>query len=270
MFLVVVLFWACSCEPEISAPDAGPVEDLDTGEDSGGDSGTLDAGDGGVTAEDAGDEEQDSSPEPGDVEDVGEGGDAEADVGPGDLCENPARQPPPGWTRLATGDLSCEFTQQGWNSSADCTEFEGIWPAPFMEMGQLSRHLGIRSDHGRDYLAIRFSTEGMDDDHTGAFSLNVSTWLRSRRKIITVSPCPGDFDQESNLAETGCYMESLVQHVRLGGIDSNRPCKLESGREYYLNILYTDSPLGTPAEELGPHPDCVDATQACGNLFSPG
>ncbi len=265
------LLVGCSSEVEEGELDVGgaqPDAEIDSADvdDTGGE--TIDTG------EDTSDADQ-SAPDAGDAgsDTTDASGDADSDADdvspPADPCSEPARQPPPGWTRLSSGDLSCVMTQQGWDRDADCREFEGIWPTNFIDASNLSKHLGIRSDDGRDYMAIRISTQGLDSTHTGGIGVNISAWFKGRRKIMTISPCPGDFDQESNLEESGCYMESFTQNLRWGGVDSGQPCRLEADREYYWNILYTNDDPGTPAVDIQPNPDCVESSQPCGNLYAP-
>ncbi|MCC5866039.1 MAG: hypothetical protein JJU31_13030 [Wenzhouxiangella sp.] len=77
-------------------------------------------------------------------------------------------------------------------------------------------------------------------------------------KIVTISPCPGDFDRASVTKKMGtdhCYLKQSFpgQAFLIGGPDSpgSFRCKFEpDGQRLYLNIVYSADPAGTAPAEL--------------------
>ena len=187
-----------------------------------------------------------------------------------DPCDSPDRQMPSTWTRLTTGELSCSYTQGGSQiTSADCTSYEGIWGGSFMDVTGISLRLGLRELQWYDYMAIELTTEGLSSTATGTLALNTTPSLQNSRKLVSISQCPGDFDKEAIEAETGCYRAANTQNVNWGGVDTDRLCILEADKTYFLNIVYTESDLGTPSAELEPSPTCINPDlNPCGNLLT--
>ena len=138
-----------------------------------------------------------------------------------------------------------------------------------MQVIGISLRLGLRQMHDRDYMAIAFTTEGLSSTATGTLDVNVTPSLQSSRKLISISQCPGDFDRDAIEAETGCYRASDTQNVNWGGVDTDRNCILEADKTYYLNIVYTESDLGTSSQDLEPSPTCTNPNlNPCGNLLT--
>ena len=93
-------------------------------------------------------------------------------------------------------------------------------------------------------------------------------------KILTISECPGDFDQQAIQSEMGsnCY-------VRTGGFTpslnwkrtgtSGAKCELDLNKTYYFNMMYTTDPAGTLPSEL--QWNCQESSSAtgCGNIVAP-
>ncbi len=183
------------------------------------------------------------------------------------ICNTTARLAPAGWTRLSTGTQSCHFTTR-WESNSDCREFNLLWPNSFMNTSDISREIGRRNPDGKDYIAIRFTTEGLSPSATGSFNFNSAANMTNTAKLVSVSQCPGDFNREAIMAETGCYRQSFTQNLNWGGVQN---CQLEADQTYYLNIVHTDSPAGTPTQEITPHPTCIgtSSTARCGSLVTP-
>jgi hypothetical protein len=93
-------------------------------------------------------------------------------------------------------------------------------------------------------------------------------------KLMTLSTCPGDFDRSKILNEMGenCYSKVVGTQGALGwqraGGGAIGACELAAGETYWLNILYTSDPAGTPPQDLTW--DCNgSATATCGNLLKP-
>jgi len=181
-----------------------------------------------------------------------------------EICNTPARLAPAGWTRLSTGSQSCHFTDR-WLPNSDCREFDKLWPASFMSTGQISRDIGVRNSNARDYVAVRFTTEGLSPTATGSFNFNSAPNLTNTNKIVSISQCPGDFNRDAIMAETGCYRTSFAQNLNWGG---SQACQLEANQTYYLNIIHTEQGSGTPTQEIQPHSLCASGTR-CGTLVTP-
>ncbi len=186
-----------------------------------------------------------------------------------DPCDSPDRQPPPGWNRLTVDENSCLMGASQTTTDGDCRHWNGIWQSSFIATGGNTRRLGLPGDSGEEYMAIEFTTEGLTPDMSGAISINTDPHLLNRRKLMSISSCPGDFHEESIAEDTGCYRESFTQSLNWGGTATGSNCQLERDETYYLNIIYTDSELGTHPEELEPHPDCIEPEQSCGNVINP-
>lgn len=186
-------------------------------------------------------------------------------------CGSVNRRAPSDWTRLSTGSLSCHWDSSRWISGSDCREWGKVWPDEFDPNGTgTTRYLGLRSSHARNYIALQFNSGQFDPGFRGEFVVNTAPGLLSRRKIMTVSRCPGDFNEaairDKTAGGTGCMIESAINSLTWGGTGSARVCQLEPNTEYFLNIVYTEAPLGNLTwSAIAPHPDCVG--ERCGNLF---
>lgn len=185
-------------------------------------------------------------------------------------CGAPERQAPSGWTQLTTGNLSCVWRAGvGFDGSRDCSTWEGIFRQSFPDGGGNPQRFGIGRQSPNEYLAIKFSTGDFgptqlaDIAHEGPGSGVTVT-----PRIATISECSGNFDRDSILAETGCYfvLTQLIDRIRIGGTQTTRACKLESNKDYYLNIVHSSSPAGTPVGQL--QSNCPQNT-FCGVLYAP-
>jgi hypothetical protein len=184
------------------------------------------------------------------------------------------RLPPAAWTRLTTGPMSCLIESgTSFDNSADCREWTpGIWPQGiFQSSGQLRTIAAARND-SKQYVAIRFSTDGMTPTTVGSIMSsappigNVNT-----RRIATISSCLGDFHHEAVMLDTGCYFEigSFGQSIIMyGGTSTSESCRLQPGQDYYLNIIPTFSSTGTHPDALTPTSAC-GAPSACANNYQP-
>ncbi len=259
------LLAACPGPPATFVSDAGQEpdlgsEDLDTGDDAS-DEPDADTSYSDVSELDADDE---------DTHPPDDSGDDVADViaDPVDPCEDPDRQPPASWRRMTTGSESCRWDGSGsFIASADCTHWEGIWPAPFQPgSNSLQRYIGIWGSDGRDYVAIRFNTGPIDDDfRRGTFLFDAAPNITNTRRIASISQCPGDFDRAALTEEggSGCVvlLDGFAGQVIWGGVDSSPArCRLLPNTDYYLNLVFTDSSLDNLTwDSISPHPNCVDS-----------
>ena len=196
------------------------------------------------------------------VEDNGGGGPGPAQ------CDAPARQPPQGWTRLTTGNLSCRYSATGGSFVGDCRAWSGIWNVDFPGGQGLPAILTVGRQSPNEYIAIEFNSSGLGANQVMDVRRTVASGFSSTPSIVTISSCPGDFDQASILAETGCYFKftNMVQRVRIGGAQTSRECRLQPNQTYFMNILHTDSPAGTPVNQI--QSNCPQG-QFCGILYNP-
>lgn len=189
--------------------------------------------------------------------------------GPGPAqCDAPSRQPPQGWTRLTSGNLSCRYNATAGTFVGDCSAWTGIWPMPFPGGNGLPERLITGRQSPNEYIAIEFNSSGLGANQVMEIRRNASTGIASTPSIVTISTCPGDFDQAAILQETGCYfkLSFLFQDIELGGSQTARSCRLQPNQTYFLNIVHTNSPAGTPANEI--QSNCVQG-QWCGIVYNP-
>lgn len=189
----------------------------------------------------------------------------------------PERSLPSDWPQLTTGSQSCLWVPGvGFDASADCrTWAPGIWDSQFLDTGGATRRIVTnRNSDGKGFVAIELSTAGMTVNARGEItSASGGPGIQFSRRLATISSCPGDFNKPAIDQETGCYFEltGLSGSVRWGGTNSGRTCQLEANRTYYLNIIASDSPVGTPPDELQPAATCVDNSNnyRCGAVYGP-
>lgn len=197
----------------------------------------------------------------------------ESDIQLPESCDDPGRQPPANWTRLSTGSLTCVRNNNAtWNTSANCEFYDQVWPGSFVETTGVSRRLGLRTSSARDYIAMQFNTNGLPTNASGAIGIDSpGTGLTSRRKIMSISKCPGDFNYDAIMAETGCIAAVFNFSFNWGGSSTLQSCKLDSNEPYFLNIVHTDTPLepGMTSQDLEAHPDCAESGTTCGNVYNP-
>jgi len=187
-----------------------------------------------------------------------------------------ARQLPTVWQRQS----SCVAG----NSAADCRKLSSVFGGDgslmSMDTGNI-RTIIMNTSSNYEYVAMEFNTSKMSSTDRRRFSLeypqNPYASYNSGTKMITVSTCPGDFNKQAILDDGGCYFEGspwinnglvVGGTVGIGGPDSTATCKLELGKSYYLNILYTSSPAGTEPEAIEPS-SCADGAPGCGDQWSP-
>lgn len=183
-----------------------------------------------------------------------------------EACTN--RPPPSGWTRMSTGSLSCRYDNSGrLITGADCRTWSpGIWPSTFLNTGGLTERLGTRGGQNQ-YMAIQFDTTGLTSTRIGHITASESGAMNQPRFLWTISECPGDFNPTQ---PTGCYgaLVSVSPTIFWGGTGTSRACRLEANRTYFLNLIATNVPLGTPPENITLSPDCPEG-RPCGAVFSP-
>jgi hypothetical protein len=183
---------------------------------------------------------------------------------------------PSNWNRMSTGTNSCHFQLNQHIQTSDCRFFEEIFPFPFDDKGGNQRVMGMRGNNGgRHYVALEFDSGSYPGGAQDNLDINQpqTSGLNNRRKLISISQCPGDFDAAKIADEMGpgCIRESFTDNLRVGGSDfvsdPNR-CGLQPNTTYYLNILHTNSPVGTSGGDIEPHPDCGDGTSGCGSRYT--
>ncbi|NDY94975.1 hypothetical protein [Wenzhouxiangella limi] len=199
---------------------------------------------------------------------------AESSSPPPDPTSCPSnRQPPPGWARVTT----CLY-----NSSADCTDFGAIFggdgTVTTVNTGNI-RNVVLNEDSDQEYIAMRLTTQGLSPTTSRQVQIegpqNPIGNYGGGGKMVTISTCPGDFNKNEIINDSGCYFEGSsfindglisIGSLTVGGTSSTASCKLESDQTYYLNILYTSSPAGTSPENIQPS-SCADGKSGCGNQW---
>jgi hypothetical protein len=184
-------------------------------------------------------------------------------------CEE--RAAPPNWTRMSTGTMSCIYLSS-WVSSADCRTWNpGVWSSDFVGTNGVTKRVAAGRISGREYIAMEINTNGMSLTKTGELAAESGgSGPKFERNITTISTCPGDFDRNAIMAETGCYLNlDQLTSLRWGGPSTTRSCKLQPNTRYFLNILFTESPNGTPTNEIQPHSNCGGSAGACGFVVAP-
>ncbi len=178
------------------------------------------------------------------------------------------------WTRMTTGQQSCRY-EAGWINSADCSDWGGLWPtSPFWSSSGLTRVLATGRSSAYEYISIEFDTTGMSPSQSGTIRVNdAGPGVETKRALLTISECPGDFDKDAITAETGCYRipPSIQPTMSWRGPDNagTTSCVVQPGRRYFLNIMYTPSEDGTAPSDLEPFPECGDGGVRCGRLVNP-
>lgn len=172
---------------------------------------------------------------------------------------------PAGMTRTA----SCVVTSSG-IGSANCHQYSEVYRALFPGLAA-AQQVATNRDQ---YLAMEFTVPQTPVYTQGAWGWVVPQYppTFTGRNMQSISRCPGDFDQQKILEEMGphCYMKqgSLPPNsVRwaLAGSGATSRCLLEPGETYYFNVLYTDSPAGTPPSQLNWQCGSNSSTNVCGN-----
>lgn len=155
------------------------------------------------------------------------------------------------------------------NETVDCFSYANVF-GDFPLQGSQN---GIEFiQHNNTYTSMKFSTAGMTEKQ-GSWQFEIPQLDGGQGpKLVTLSQCPGDFDKKAIDAEMGpfCYAPTgstgTVSWKRDGVLGAR--CELEIGPTYYLNILYTTDPGGTPPSDLTW--DCNGKDSAlCGNLLVP-
>ena len=178
-------------------------------------------------------------------------------------CEG--RQPP---GNFVTGS-QCIFN----SSTVDCSSYDSVFgPFPGVISGvQFTQPNGT-------FTAFEFSTANLTA--TGGSWQFVPPQFGNQNtgpRLVSISNCPGDFDQAKIEAELGpgCYQKS--RPPLLGGdLDwfragtSGSGCQLEvRAQPYFLNIIFTQDPEGTPPSQITWQ--CGDSTDtsACLSNLAP-
>ena len=177
---------------------------------------------------------------------------------------------PGDWQRVTVG---CHLDNPG----RECTELlgeDGVFGGSSFPPSSVTRLLGITGNNqGKRYLAMRFDTGDIADDDFDVISIaepQGDANTTNAMKFITFSKCPGNFDRDAVIEEMGsdgCFARTLAQNMGWGGPSTNPAtvCQLQPNQTYYMNIVYTQDPEGTPPEDLQPHPDCL--TAVCANRY---
>lgn len=158
----------------------------------------------------------------------------------------------------------------GPNTAINCFSYASLFGTDFPGFGQ-ARDFFLDRDR---YVALEFDTTGMTESNGGwAHEAASIPPTNGGSRIMTISQCPGDFDRQAIESEMGpgCYVKTggftpSVTWKRAGTVGSQ--CELDLNTTYYLNIIFTRDPAGTPPGELDW--SCEDPqANACGVNIQP-
>ena len=187
---------------------------------------------------------------------------APEDPPPGTQCGT-SRRLPSSWTQRVTG---CASLQGGFpiSGASDCSTYASVFGSSLQNAAGMTRNVGMG---GNQYVAMEINTDNLSATRTGRISVEFAQpAMPSGNYMITISSCPGDFNQTEVMADTGCYFHN-PSNVNWGGSQTSENCKLTPGQTYYLNFIFTSSPVGTSPANLQPVSSCEGTT--CGKQFAP-
>ncbi len=194
------------------------------------------------------------------------------EVGLPEFCAGADRRPPSDWVRLNTNSESCHWSGSNWVNGSDCRHWDQVFASPFDPTGTgQTIYMGPRIASARSYIALRFNSGQFAPTARGEFIINTAPNMQSTRKVISISECPGDFNETAILdtdnGGTGCIISTVLDPLRWGGVNGGRACRLEPDTQYFFNIIFTDQRPGDGLtwDDIEPHPDCPG--NRCGNLF---
>ncbi|MBB6087889.1 hypothetical protein [Wenzhouxiangella marina] len=174
------------------------------------------------------------------------------------------------WTRKTTGLNTCV-----WSSafvfpsepieSANCRFFDTAWPQPWPAGGS-AINLFVDGS-GPQFIAMAFNSGNVPANVLGQLLVEPPSFggASAGLKMWSISRCPGDFNQAEIEAEmgVGCIRRdsfSSAEPFQWGGaasIPTSDRCGLEPFTDYYLNIIWTTDPAGTPPADLTQNPACA-------------
>jgi hypothetical protein len=204
-------------------------------------------------------------------------------------CEN--RTMPSSWNRMTTGSNSCSYffppEGQSLDTTADCRYFQeitgtdasgnpivtrpGVWPFSWEESTSLARVLGVpNSNNGRHYIAMEFNSGDIPIGTDRQINTNQpqTAGLDAEPFMMSISRCPGDFNEAAIEAEMGegCIGNDVVIWGGPDQQDTFFICGLEENTQYYLNFIFTNSPIGTSPSNI--QPNCTNPA-GCGIRVTP-
>lgn len=158
------------------------------------------------------------------------------------------------------------------DTSVDCSSWESFFGVPFPQGSTSAKFF----QEPGEFLALEFDTENLSPSLLGQMNTEAAQYgapanFQGGHMIWTISTCPGDFDREAIISNFGerCYMQGgSATRIRWSGHDpeaSNHRCNLEPDKTYYLNVLFTDSPEGTPVDTL--NWACTGGSEYCARLL---
>ena len=144
----------------------------------------------------------------------------------------------------------------------DGTEFSAVWLAPFPGIG-VQRQIRLLPNQ---YASIRFDTpSNLNSNSSGNFTIEMMAGYNTATRLMSISRCQGDFNPQT--AGEACVRSLTgLDNFRWEGVSHPTRCVLQPGQQYYLNIVHSDSPAGTPLNQITP--SCVPGSIGyCGNLY---
>lgn len=151
------------------------------------------------------------------------------------------------------------------DSTHDPEVFADIFNEPFPGTTNTA-HMEIRK--GR-YASIQFTTPSMTSSDSGQFNSEAAGQIYpgGDRRLVAISRCPGVFNPP-DLEDEDCIKSlGITQGFYWFGPDHPDDafrCTLQSNTTYYLNILYSQSAVGTyPPKQA----ECESGETVCGSLL---
>jgi hypothetical protein len=167
----------------------------------------------------------------------------------GDPCSGD-RAPPPGMTRAVSCDL--------FNPATDCTSYASVFNGIPGTTG--IRQIAVAADQ---YLAMRLDPATIPAEASVDINLEglqAHAHIKFGQPLWSISTCPGDFNQSAIAAELGdsdCILDGAAAKFgfKFGGSEavsqfSRCGLSLPPGTVYYLNLVWTNDPAGTPNSDI--------------------
>lgn len=166
------------------------------------------------------------------------------------------------------------------NTAINCFDYASLFGAIFPGSTGSGRDFFTNEN---EFVALKFNTETL--------TLSSGRWSRvppqiaptaTGPKIMTISKCPGDFDQDliaQEMQDPDCYVKTQsvlkesVRWHRAGTTDPGGSCELpagaQDGGDFFLNIFYTNDSAGTAPSDLQWGCGTFESATSCADNFAP-
>ena len=152
---------------------------------------------------------------------------------------------PAGARYAAADDFRTSGTTEAWYTFAEAYSLP--WPGN----SNVNRRLNVPRG---DYIALKFQPSSVVGQ-AGRMSTELD--LAGREKIMTITECPGDFRPSIPVE---CKRFDVFTNLFWANEDAqgNVPfghCRLEAGKDYYLNVMFAN--INDPTQNLCPGSQCI-------------